>query len=45
MQDEIRWDDSESNHEGASASEYDFESEETFEEHFDGVRKQEEKLF
>jgi len=45
MWDDILWDDSESSHENASALECDSESEETFEEHFDQVKKQEERLF
>jgi len=44
MRDDILWDDSEASHENASALEYDSESEETFEEHFDRVKKQEEIL-
>ena len=35
MRDDILWDDSESSHEDASTSEYDNNSEETCEEHFD----------
>jgi hypothetical protein len=44
IQDDILWDVSESSCEDASATEYDGESEEAFEERFDGVRKQEERL-
>jgi hypothetical protein len=41
---DILWDDSESSHENASSSEYDSVSVETFEEHFDKVKKQGERL-
>ena len=45
MRDDIFWDDGESSHENASALECDSESEKTFEEHFDRIKKQEERLF
>ena len=44
MRDDILWDGSESSHKNASTLEYDSQSEETFEEHFDRVKKQEERL-